>query len=336
VVYNSTIVNLQRVDKRREGRIFVTKTGNNQMGAVPVIPIPFTADEQIDEQALRSFIEHAAGVGLKALCLPAYGSEFYKLSEQERTRVVKIAVEQSRRRTAVIAQSNHGSARIAADIARQNADLGADIISVAIPRQFALPESDLLQYLSSILSAVDRPFLVQDFNPGGPTVTPKFVAELKKRCANLKYLKLEEPAMSVKVRAMHEATDGTVAVLEGWGGLYVMELAPVGISGLMPGLALADILDLVFRLRCDGKAAQAFDIFEKILPQIVFSLQNMEIYLFCEKRLLRARGLAVNEKCRTPAFSLDPDSTRYVDELNQRILETLSQLKLPAAVLASA
>src|SRR5437588_2220509 len=154
----------------------ITSNGNNPLGAVPVIPIPFTNQEQIDEDALRAFIEHATGVGLRALCLPAYGSEFYKLSDRERARVVKIAVEQAHHRILVIAQSNHGSAHVAADIARENADQGADMISVAIPRQFAFPEPDLLRYLSAILEAVDLPFLVQDFNPGGPTVQPAVVA----------------------------------------------------------------------------------------------------------------------------------------------------------------
>jgi 2-keto-3-deoxy-L-arabinonate dehydratase len=313
----------------------ITANGSDPLGAVPVIPIPFTIQEHIDEDALRAFVEHAVGAGLKALCLPAYGSEFYKLSEAERARVVKIAVEQARQRILVIAQSNHGSARVAAEIAQKNADEGADMISLAIPRQFPFPEPDLLRYLSVVIDSVDLPFLVQDFNPGGPTVQPKFVAELKGRCSNLQYLKLEEPAMAAKIRAIQQVTDGKVEILEGWGGLYVLELTPVGIAGLMPGLALADILDRVFHLRRAGRAEEAFAIFERIMPQIVFSLQNMEIYLYCEKRLLRSRGILDNERCRTPAFTLDPDSVRYVDELNERILETLSQLKLPAAALAS-
>lgn len=308
---------------------------NRPLGAVPVIPIPFTNNEEIDEDVLWMFVEHAASAGLRALCLPAYGSEFYKLSEQERIRVVNIAVAQSQGRIAVMAQSNHGSARVAAEIARRNADQGADIISIALPRQFALPDDDLLHYLSVILDAVDLPVLVQDFNPGGVTVQPKFIAELRNRCSNFAYLKLEEPVMSAKIRAIRQATDGAVAVLEGWGGLYVLELAPVGIAGLMPGLALADILDRVFELRRSGDG-EAFTLFEKILPQIVFSLQNMEIYLYCEKRLLRARGLAVNEKSRSPAFTLDADSVRYVDELNERILALLGRLNLPFAAPARA
>jgi 4-hydroxy-tetrahydrodipicolinate synthase len=311
----------------------IAADGSEPLGAVPIVPIPFTLEERIDENVLRAFIEHAVDAGLHAVCLPAYGSEFYKLSDDERGRVVRIAVEQARKRILVIAQSNHGSARMAAELARKNAAAGADMISIAVPRQFAIPEPDLLNYLSTVLDAVDLPFLVQDFNPGGPTVQPKFVVELREQCPNLKYLKLEEPAMAAKIRAIHQATDGQVEVLEGWGGMYVLELVPVGICGLMPGLALADILHRVFCLRRAGDSARAFGIFERLLPQIVFSLQNMELYLYCEKRLLRARGLLTNELRRRPAYTPDADSVRYVDELNERILETLGELKPPATAL---
>jgi 4-hydroxy-tetrahydrodipicolinate synthase len=56
-------------------------------GVVPVIPMPFLADEQIDQAALCRLIDFAVSCGVGAICLPAYGSEFYKLSDIERTEV---------------------------------------------------------------------------------------------------------------------------------------------------------------------------------------------------------------------------------------------------------
>jgi len=299
---------------------------NEPLGAVPIVPIPFTSEEDIDEDILRVFIEHAVSTGLRAVCLPAYGSEFYKLSEAERDRVIQVAVDQARKRLLVIAQSNHASARIAGEIARRSAGAGADIISFAVPRLFSIPDADIVNYVSTLLKSVNLPFLLQDFNPGGPTVHPKLVAELNNRCGNLRYLKLEEPIMAPKIRAILQETEGRVEVLEGWGGLYVLELTPAGISGLMPGLALADVLHRVFLLRRAGLAAEAFSIFEKVLPQIVFSLQNMELYLYCEKRLLMARGLGKNEIRRSASYTPDTDSVNYVEELNDRILEAIDQL----------
>src|SRR5438128_2130215 len=89
-------------------------------GVVPVIPTPFTANEEIHEDDLRRTVEFAIASNATSVCLPAYGSEFYKMNERERHRVVQIAVKQSRGRVSVLAQSNHPSAKIAAEIARKN------------------------------------------------------------------------------------------------------------------------------------------------------------------------------------------------------------------------
>lgn len=301
------------------------------LGAVAVVPIPFTAREEIDEESLRALIEFAIRIGLRAVCLPAYGSEFYKLSDRERLRVVRVAVEQARGRLLVFAQSNHGSARVAADFAGQNAAAGADYVSIAIPRQFAIPREDLLQHLATVLGRVPVPCLVQDFNPGGVTLDSDFVRALKERCPNFRYLKLEEPVMAPKIQVIRAAVGESVGILEGWGGMYMMELVPLGICGLMPGLAIADILNRIYHWRREGRAEEAFSLFEKVLPQIVFSLQNLELFLYCEKRLLEARGLLPNHVCRSPAYTPDGDTAAYVDELNRRILRTLDQLQPAAA-----
>jgi 4-hydroxy-tetrahydrodipicolinate synthase len=301
------------------------KTGRGVDGVVPVIPIPFGTDEAVDEQGLRGLIEFAVEAGVGAVCLPAYGSEFYKLSEQERARVVDVAVEQARGRLLVIAQANHGSARVAATTARNYAERGAALISLAMPRQFALSEDDLLRYLAHVFQSVTVPCLLQDFNPGGPTVSVEFVARLESECRNFRYIKLEEPLMAAKVAAIRQATGNRVGVLEGWGGLYMMELIPAGICGIMPGLAMADGLNRVFDLRRGGDFDRAMRLFEAFLPQIVFSLQNLELFLYCEKRLLEARGLLSNALCRSASLTPDLWTTTYVNQLNERILRTLEQ-----------
>ena len=299
-------------------------TVSDRLGVVPVMSIPFDDHEEIDEPALRRLVDFAVACRVRAVCLPMYGSEYYKLSDEERTRVVAIAVDQAAKRVKVIGNCAHGSSRMALSFAQANVKAGAEMISVPVPRIFSLSDDDLLRYLAPILKGVDVPVLLQDFNPGGPTVTVEFVTRLLEKCPNFRYLKLEEPLMAGKIETIRQATDGRIGVLEGWGGLYLMELIPVGISGSMPGLAIADILTRIFQLRqeCDP---QAFELFEKVLPQIVFSLQNFECFLYCEKRLLQARGVLSNANCRNADYTPDAFAVEYVDELNQRILSALEQ-----------
>lgn len=297
---------------------------NELWGVVPIIPTPFTENEEIDEAALCRLIDFAIAGGIKAVCLPAYASEFYKLTDDEKLLVVRIAVKHAAGRIKIVAQSNHPSLKVAKTLAKANVEAGADVISLAVPRIFSLPESSLKQYLSEFLQAIrDTPVLIQDFNPGGSSISVEFIKNLMEENPNFKYLKLEEPLCAPKFEDIIKTTNDRIGLFEGWGGLYMLELIPIGIRGVMPGLAVADILQRVFNLRSNGEHGKAFDLFEKVMPQIFFSLQNMELFHYAEKELLIARGVLTNSIARKAAYIPDPSSVSYIKELNQHIIELL-------------
>jgi len=297
---------------------------NELSGVVPIIPTPFRENEEIDEDALRDLIDFAIRSGIKAVCLPAYASEFYKLTDDEKLQVVRIAVEQTAGKMKIVAQCNHPSLKVAISLAQANVNAGADVISLAVPRIFGLPENSLKEYLTEFLRSVpDTPVLIQDFNPGGSSISVKLIKKLMNENPNFKYLKLEEPLCAPKFESIIKATNGQMGLFEGWGGLYMLELIPLGIAGVMPGLAIADILQTVFNLRKQGEHEKAFDLFEKVMPQIFFALQNMELFHYAEKELLIARGILKNSISRKAAYIPDPSSVSYIKELNQRIINIL-------------
>ena len=265
-------------------------------------------------------MDFAAISGAAGICLPAYASEFYKLTDSERVAVIRAAVKSAKGRVPVLAQSNAPCARTAVEIAQRNAGLGADVIAFAIPREFALPEDEVLRYCETVAKAVSIPVFVQDFNPGGATVGTDFAMRLVEAADNFRYLKLEEPMMGSKVRAIRTATRGRVGVFEGWGGMYLLELMRDGISGAVPGLAMCDLFVRVFDLASRRNLSAAMTIYRSMLPQIVFCLQHMELYHHCEKRLLRARGLLSSTVVRNPTFQLDASTEAHIDFLNDIVL----------------
>ena len=304
-------------------------------GIIPVIPTPFTKTEEIDETALAQVVEFGIAANASCLCLPAYGSEYYKMSEPERFRVVEVAVAQSNGRVPVLAQSNNASAKIAGEFAKQNEAAGADMISVALPRQFPIPEPDMLRFAERVCKSVNIPVLVQDFYPGGVTIGAAFCKELQQRCENFHYIKLEEPIMGPKVREIREATNDTLGVLEGWGGLYMLELYEFGICGLMPGTGLCDLLDAVWRALGDGRRNDAFDTFEKVMPLISFSLQTWELFHYVEKRLLQTRGAIEHLYVRDANWTPSPEVISFTDELIERVLDEAQRIGLKKQLLSA-
>jgi 4-hydroxy-tetrahydrodipicolinate synthase len=294
-------------------------------GIVPIIPTPFTADEEIDGLGICNLIDFAVESGIEAVCLPAYASEFYKLSDEEKLYVVKVAVGHAAGRIKIVAQSNNPSLRGAVKLAEANVKAGADVVSLAVPRIFSLPEESLKEYLGEFLQSIpDTPVLIQDFNPGGASISVNFIEALMNEHPNFKYLKLEEPLCAPKFEEIIKRTNGNIGLFEGWGGLYMLELIPLGIAGVMPGLGVSDILQKVFDLRRNGEHAKAFSIFERVMPQIFFSLQNMELFHYAEKELLMARGILTNSISRKAAYKPDQSSINYIKELNQRVVELVN------------
>jgi 4-hydroxy-tetrahydrodipicolinate synthase len=300
-------------------------------GIVPIIPTPFEESEAISWSDLDRLIDFAVAAGACAVCLPAYASEFYKLSEEERLAIASHAVRRSAGRVPVIAQVNYPSVRLAIAAAERAVDAGASAICSAAPRLFALSDSDLLRHFGQLLSAVPVPFILQDFNPGGASLSVAALSELHRRYPHFRYVKLEEAHLAGKVEAIRQATDGGLGVLEGWGGMYTLELVPAGIAGVVPGLALTDLLRRIFLLAKSGHMLEAQPIFEGILPQIVYSLQNLELFHHAEKRLLQARGVIQNITVRQATVQPSAHDLQYIAFLNERILRLLDEQKLPLA-----
>lgn len=293
-------------------------------GIVPVIPMPFHSDESIDTETLKRAVDFAARRRMSAVCLPAYGSEFYKLNDRERESAVALAIEASDGRIPVIAQANHPSAEVAARIASRYQKLGADLISFALPRQFGVTESDLLEYCWRIAAAVDCPLLVQDFNPGGATVSADFIATAIDAYPNIRYFKLEEPLILDKLAQVNARVGKSVGILGGWGAYYMLESIAGGACGFMPGLAICDLLDRIYGL-ATKELKSAYSIFSSVLPYIAFSLQDFELFLQMEKRVLTRRGIFAGSLCRTPTRTLTLQVSDHVDFLIEQVMILLER-----------
>jgi dihydrodipicolinate synthase/N-acetylneuraminate lyase len=298
-------------------------------GVVPIIPTPFLHDGSPDWSSLKNLLDFAAGAAVSAVCLPAYASEFYKLSDDERRDLALRAIGMMDGRLPVIAQVNHVSPAYVVETARELELAGASAISVAVPRLFPLPERDLLRYFDRILRSIGIPLVIQDFNPGGATASLDFIQQLHAEHPHFRYLKLEEPLMSERVRAIVDATRGEVGLLEGWGGLYMIELFRAGIVGVMPGLAVSDVLQLVWNRQRQGDYDAAYSAFLGVLPQISYSLQNLEFFHHAEKALLVARGVLPEAIVRDATMTVGENDRQHIHFLNRKVMEWLDHLDLP-------
>jgi 4-hydroxy-tetrahydrodipicolinate synthase len=292
-------------------------------GVVPILPTPFHPDDEVDFEALAALLEFAIAAGAAAVGTPAFGSEFYKLAESERLALLEAVISRANGRIPVVAQCNHHSPRHAARLARQAEAMGAAAVNIALPRLFPVSPAQLLAYARTVCDSVSLPVVVQDWYPGGEPSGLPFALELRKHCANFRYLKREEPGIGRLIRAIRLELGGEVGVFLGWGGMYVPELQPAGACGVMPGLALADLFARIWQLGLQDDWSGAYVLFARIAPYLQFSLQTFEQFHHSEKLLLYAREILRSAAVRPVTIELDPDARRYLDKL---ILELLPLL----------
>ncbi len=289
-----------------------------------MLPTPFDEHDEIIPEALAGQIEFAHRCGVTLVCLPAFGSEFYKLDGAERDRLIAAASTAARGRVGLVVQCNHGHARHAAALARRAEDQGAALVATALPRALPASEPSLIEHAVAVASATRLPVLLQDWNPAGPSLTAAAVGRVADRCANLAYLKLEEPAIAHTCAELRERHGDRVRVLSGWGGLYLQEQLAGGIAGVMPGLPLADVFQAVWRAHLADAHARVYRLHALLLPYIQFSLRNLEHFHHCEKTLSVRRGVLPSARVREPTVALHPAETDYLDRLIGRLLDALT------------
>ena len=133
--------------------------------------------------------------------------------------------------------------------------------------------------------------------------------------------------MSGRVRSIIEETNGAVGVIDGWGGMYMLELIDAGICGVMPGLAVSDLLQIVWESARAGNKDTAYELFQCVLPQIAYSLQNLEFFHHAEKALLVARSVLTEPQVRDATLTVDPIDRAHIHFLNQKILDLVRRSK---------
>lgn len=161
------------------------------------------------------------------------------------------------------------------------------------------------------------------------------IDELHRQHPNFLYVKLEEPLIVDKVVRIRDRVEDQVGILEGWGGYYMLEAIPAGICGIMPGVPICDLLERVYRARKAGEAERAYDLFGALLPFISFTLQDFELFLQVEKRLLVRRGLFAQAHCRSLTFSPSRAVEEHIEFLISQVLRVMEREGIASAAEAA-
>lgn len=190
--------------------------GQEFRGSYTVTVTPFTADgSDIDEGAMRRFVEWQIGEGVPGLIILGTTGEFLTVSDRERTRLIEVTLDQVDGRIPVLVGTMNAHTPTAVRYSKEAERLGAQGLMIVPPYYYTPTEDEIFNYYKAIADAVQIPIMLYN-NPCTTNVDmkPPLVAELTRTFANIRYIK--EASMDVgRVHDIVEATDGVMNVFAG-------------------------------------------------------------------------------------------------------------------------
>jgi 4-hydroxy-tetrahydrodipicolinate synthase len=211
-------------------------------GVLPALVTPFTADEAVDEAALRALVRHVLP-HVNGMVPCGTTGEFVYLTADEQRQIIEIVVDEVAGRVPVVAGTGAASTRLAVQLAQQAQKAGASACLVVTP--FFLHPSDkgIYQHFYEIARSVDIPIILYNIPQVVDAYLPRTVVEDLADIPNIVALKDSSGNLTYTMEVL-EMTRGRLDVLIGHDEVVLPALAG-GCSGMI--LASAQVFPEVWQ-----------------------------------------------------------------------------------------
>ncbi len=286
----------------------------------PVINIPFFEDESIDYSGIQKIVDFVIESGCKSVCLFAFNSEPHKMTLEEKKEVIRYFLKVVDKRIETVIGLIDNSIKGVIELGLIAKEGNADGIILYPPSISCPAGEELIYYFKTVADAVDLPVMIQD-NPRstGINMSLDFILEIYRRVPQFRYLKVECPFPTRKIRQINEITKGEIKCYSGNGGIYTIDAHNCGAWGIMPGVAICNKFVEIYECLHYGDEETARAIFEKILPLVWFEDQSLEFYIACEKELLNSLKVMDNSLVRRPGTVLSIPEKEELYRLFERV-----------------
>ena len=285
----------------------------------PVVNVPFCENGDIDLEGFHKVIEYTLDQGVKSLALFAFNSEPHKMTLKEKCGLIPEFIRAVGNRAFALVGLIDNAMSGCMELARLAEQSGANGL-ILYPPSIATPGIDgLTDFFREIAAATSLPVMLQD-NPRstGVSMSADFLAALPDKIPNFRWLKVECPFPSAKIRLLTEKTQGKLLCLSGNGGIHAVDAYLCGARGLMPGVCVAGAFQNLYDMLDRGETEEARNAFEKLLPLVWYEDQSLEFYIACEKAILRREGVIACEASRRPGVTLSTEQKKELFALYDR------------------
>ncbi|MDE0810662.1 MAG: dihydrodipicolinate synthase family protein [Alphaproteobacteria bacterium] len=298
------------------------ETKQSLAGVLPVLQLPFHADESIDWDTLSREIDWAYANGAHGV-VAAMVTEVLRLTDAERDELAQRLVKFNAGRGPVVMSVGDESTVQAVRHVRTATAAGVDALMAIPPAASRALLSEKIRYYEAIIAATHLPVIVQDASGYvGEPLPVEAQAELYQRFGDRVLFKPEAQPLGPNLSRLRDEGGAGLRVFEGSGGIALLDSYRRGIYGTMPGT------EIVWAIRAEWDALEAGDFqrateLQGIIAPLIFLQQGLDGFLSVEKALLHRQGVFPNRIVRGPVgFTLDPETEREAFRLFDLLCES--------------
>jgi 4-hydroxy-tetrahydrodipicolinate synthase len=224
-------------------------------GIIPALVTPFTAEEEIDEEAMRRLIRHLLP-HVNAVVPVGTTGEFVYLSEEEKRRVIDITIDEVAGRVPVIAGTACSSTRDTVALTEYAKDAGAAAALVAAPFYFKPTFNEVYEHYEAV-SKVGLPIILYNIPQTAGTHYKWWTAEGMAYLDNVVGIKDSSGDVPFMM-ALFEKVKGRIAIICGHDEIVMAALA-AGADGAILATAnlIPDIWQEIYGYVREGRLEEA-------------------------------------------------------------------------------
>jgi dihydrodipicolinate synthase/N-acetylneuraminate lyase len=290
-------------------------------GLMPILPAAFHDDGELDLEGLASVVRHTSAAGVDGAVLFGLVTEYYKLADEEKWRMVRAARDAMPATCNLVVSITAHAAEVAVKDAQRAVNLGADAIMI-MPPFFLQPSSDAVaRHIERVANAVGDTSVIVQYSPiqTGLNLNADMFAAWGDTMPNVRYVKVESVPPGPLCSRIHDASGGKMGAFVGYAGLQWLDVLQRTGAGCMPSCGFIEFYVRFQRLFKEGRVSEAEALHRRTLPLIEFVMQGIELVIKCEKVILKHRGWIASDYCREPSYALDTrqqaELIRLFDEL---------------------
>jgi 4-hydroxy-tetrahydrodipicolinate synthase len=284
-------------------------------GVIPILATPFHHDESLDVSSLSRTIEFIAGIGVQGVTLLGVLGESNRLTDAERSSLIRTAVEAAAGKFPVIVGCSHTGTAATIALVREAMSLGAAAVMIAPSRQPVPNDEAVFDYYGRV-SQTGVPIVLQD-HPASTEVhmTKDLILRIAADVPGIVCIKAEAVPSPSKIAALKAGLKTGIPILTGLGGLYGFFDLERGSDGFNTGFAFPEILLAIVERVSAKDMNGAWEIYRRYLPLMVFEQQPG---LAIRKEILRRRGLIAGGRVRHPGGNIDKATAEQLERLLER------------------